>query len=146
MFKLFLLFILYIKVSSFIILFKQNNIKSINCINNKEGNSNTIHNIFLKYKMKPNDILNYITSIKDYTIITDTDNNKDLYDLMNNSANNVYYFNINNILDKESLLIYLQEKYKHINSGENLWIFYKGFILGDRSVIYNIINKKYNIK
>jgi hypothetical protein len=94
--------------------------------------------------MTPKNMLDVLTSIKEYTIITDNDENKKLVDLLNNINKNVYYINTNNLLDKENIIKYLKEKYSHLETGENLWIFYRGFILGSRNEIYNIIDKTNN--
>jgi hypothetical protein len=94
--------------------------------------------------MKPNDMINLLTSIREYTIITEGDKNKNLEELMLINNMNVYYANVNNLLNKDEVLSYLKTKYSHLDSGENLWIFYKGFILGSRDVIYGIIKKHNN--
>ena len=97
---------------------------------------------FYNLSMKPKDMLDVLTSIREYTIITDNDNNRELSDLLNNINKNSYFININNLIDKENIIEYLKNKYSHLDSGENLWIFYKGFILGSREVIYDIVKKK----
>jgi Flp pilus assembly CpaF family ATPase len=93
--------------------------------------------------MKPNDMIDYLTSIKDYTIITINEKNKDLHEDMINNDMNVYYVNLNNIFDKDKVLDILVKKYKHLSSGEYLWVFYKGYYIGSRDDIYKIISKKY---
>ena len=108
----------------------------------KNNNAPLFDNAIYKLNMKPNDMINVITSIKEYTIITDNNNNKNLEELMIKNDMNVYYININNLLDKDDILSYLKTKYSHLDSGENLWIFYKGFILGSRDVIFSIVNSK----
>ena len=81
-----------------------------------------------KIFMKPTDMINYITSIKDYTIISTNDKNKNLQENMINNNMNAYYVNINNIFDKDEILNILNQKY-----GEhNLWIFYKGSFIGSK--------------
>jgi hypothetical protein len=106
--------------------------------------------------MKPNDLIDYFTSIQDYTIITINDNNKDLYNHMINNTMKVYYLNLNNITDnkivnidfydkeiyKNNIFNILVKKYKNLNSSEYLWIFYKGFLIGSREDIYKVINNK----
>ena len=92
-------------------------------------------------QMSSKNMLDIFTSIKEYTIITDNESNKDLVDLLNTVNKNAYFVNTNNLLDKDDIIKYLKEKYSHLDSGENLWIFYKGFILGSREVIYDIVSK-----
>jgi len=92
-------------------------------------------------QMSPKNMLDVLTSIKEYTIITDNESNKELVDLLNTVNKNAYFVNTNNLLDKENIIEYLKEKYSHLDSGENLWIFYKGFILGSREVIYDVVSK-----
>jgi hypothetical protein len=99
-----------------------------------------------KLTMKPNDMINLLTSIKEYTIITEGNENKNLEQLMLNSEMNVYYVDVNNLLNKDEILSYLKTKYSHLDSGENLWIFYKGFILGSRNVVYGVVKKNNNKK
>jgi len=108
----------------------------------KNNNTPLFTNSINKLTMQPNDMINLLTSIKEYTIITEGDKNKNLEELMLNNKMNVYYADLNNLLNKNEILSYLKSKYSHLESGENLWIFYKGFILGSRDVIYGIINKK----
>ena len=91
--------------------------------------------------MSPKNMLDVLTSIKEYTIITDNESNKELVDLLNTVNKNAYFVNTNNLLDKDNIIKYLKEKYSHLDSGENLWIFYKGFILGSREVIYDVISR-----
>lgn len=108
----------------------------------KNNNTPLYNNGISKLTMKPNDMVNLLISIKEYTIITEGDNNKKLEELMLNNNMNVYYADVNNLLNKDEILSFLKTKYSHLESGENLWIFYKGFILGSRDVIYGIVNKK----
>ena len=108
----------------------------------KNNNIPLFCNSISKLTMNPNDMINLLTSIKEYTIITEGENNKKLEELMLNNNMNVYYADVNNLLNKDEILSYLKTKYSHLESGENLWIFYKGFILGSRNVVYGIIKKK----
>jgi hypothetical protein len=94
-----------------------------------------------KHLMKPNDMINYLTSFKDYTIITTDDNCKSIEDLMIKNDMKVYYVNLNNLLDKNEILDILINKYNNFDSSENLWIFYRGFFIGSRYDIYKIIKK-----
>jgi len=114
---------------------------SINAFINKSMLNNNLLNKNLL--MKPNDMIDYLTSIKDYTIITINEKNKDLHEDMINNDMNVYYVNLNNIFDKDKVLDILVKKYKHLSSGEYLWVFYKGYYIGSRDDIYKIISKKY---
>jgi len=117
----------------------------LSTINSYKCNNTPLYNKNLfTMSMTPKNMLDVLTSIKEYTIITDNDENKKLVDLLNNINKNVYYINTNNLLDKENIIKYLKEKYSHLETGENLWIFYRGFILGSRNEIYNIIDKTNN--
>jgi hypothetical protein len=92
--------------------------------------------------MKPEDMIQYVSSFKDYTIISDNDDNKDLEYLMLKNNLQTYYFNVDNLLNKEVVLDYLFMKYRNYNSGENLWIFHRGFFFGSREDVYSLIKKK----
>ena len=96
----------------------------------------------LKTNMKPNDLINYLTSIKDYTIITIGDKSKNLENLMINKNLKVYYVDLNNLLNKDELLIFLKEKYNTFEVSDDLWIFYQGFYIGCGEDIHSLINKK----
>ena len=108
----------------------------------KNNNTPLFNNGLTKLMIQPNDMINILTSIKEYTIITEGDKNKKLEELMLNNNMNVYYADLNNLLNKDEILTYLKTKYNHLENGENLWIFYKGFILGSCDVVYGIIKKK----
>jgi hypothetical protein len=115
----------------------------ITCIYSFKNNLLFVNNKFKKKLfMKPHDMIDYLTSIKDYTIITVDDKNKVLQDQMINNDMNVYYVNLNNIMDKNEILNILINKYKHLDTGENLWIFHKGYFFGSREDVYKIISKK----
>jgi hypothetical protein len=107
----------------------------------KNNNTPLYSKNFFNIQMSPKNMLDVLTSIKEYTIITDNESNKELVDLLNTVNKNAYFVNTNNLLDKENIIQYLKEKYSHLDSGENLWIFYKGFILGSREVIYDVISR-----
>lgn len=92
--------------------------------------------------MKPNDMISYLTSIKDYTIITVGDDNKDIEELMYKNNMKVYYVNLDNIFDKIEIIEILKKNYKNINSSEYLWVFYRGFFMGSREDINKIIENK----
>ena len=92
--------------------------------------------------MKPEDMIQYVSSFKDYTIISDNDNNKDLELLMLQNNIQTYYFNVDNLLNKGEIIEYLLKKYNNYDSGENLWIFHRGFFFGSREDVYNLIKKK----
>ena len=95
-----------------------------------------------KLYLKPYDLINYLTSMREYTIITDNDNNRNLEELMLINDMKVYYVNLNNLLDKNEVISILKKKYNNIDTAENLWIFHQGFFLGSRDDIYRIVNKK----
>ena len=96
----------------------------------------------LNLNLKSKDMINYLTSIKDYTIITNSDDYKNLEEVMVKNNMNVYYINLNNITDKNEIFYLLKKKYNNIESGEDLWIFYKGFFIGSKTEIDKIIKKK----
>lgn len=98
-------------------------------------------NIIKSLEIPPKSIVDYLTSIKDYTIITDNDKNKDIEELMNKNNINVYYFNINNLLNKNEILDILKYTHNNLETAENLWIFYKGHFIGSRNDALKIINK-----
>ena len=98
-------------------------------------------NIIKSLEIPPKSIVDYLTSIKDYTIITDNDKNKDIEELMNKNNINVYYFNINNLLNKNEILDVLKYNHNNLETAENLWIFYKGHFIGSRNDALKIINK-----
>jgi hypothetical protein len=107
----------------------------------KYNNTPLYNKSLFSMSMNPKNMLDILISIREYTIITDNENDKELVELLNSVNKNTYFININNLLDKENILNVLKEKYSHLDSGENLWIFYKGFILGSREVIYDIVKK-----
>lgn len=89
--------------------------------------------------LKPNNMIDYLTSIKDYTIITVGEANRELENKLGEKEYKVYYVNLENILQYNDILEYLKIKYKNYNSGEDLWIFYKGFFLGSREDINKLL-------
>jgi hypothetical protein len=91
--------------------------------------------------MNPNDMINYLISIKDYTVITKGEKNRNLEELLYKKNIEVYYINIENLLDSKEILEFLQKKYKNIDSIENTWIFYRGHFFGSIEDIYQKINK-----
>lgn len=113
-----------------------------NILGFKPNNMPLFNNNLDKLSMTPNNMINLLTSIKEYTIITEGNSNKLLEELMLNNSMNVYYADVNNLLDKQEILSFLKKKYRNLESGENLWIFYKGFLLGSRESVYSIIKKK----
>lgn len=92
--------------------------------------------------MKSNVMIDYLTSIKDYTIITDTNSNKELEELMIENDLKVYYVNINNLLDKDEILDTLKKNHNNLETAENLWVFHKGFFFGSRNDVYKLIKNK----
>lgn len=98
----------------------------------------------LRLNMNPNDMINYLTSIKDYTIITVGEDYKNLEEHMINNTMKVYYVNLNNVFDKNEILTILKKRYNNIETGEDLWIFYRGFFIGSKEDINRIINSKKN--
>lgn len=92
--------------------------------------------------MRSNYMIDYLTSIKDYTIITDSDRNKELEELMISNDFKVYYVNINNLLNKDEILNILKKNHNNLETAENLWVFHKGFFFGSRNDIYKLIKNK----
>jgi hypothetical protein len=89
-----------------------------------------------------NDLINYLISFKDYTIISEGYKNKYLESLLIENNMNVYYVNIDNLLNKDDVLDFMKKKYRNCNSGDNLWFFYKGFFMGSYDELLEIIDKK----
>lgn len=89
--------------------------------------------------LKPNHMVDYLTSIKDYTIISIGETNRELETKLIEKNYKVYYVNLENIIDYNDILEYLKTKYKNYNSGEYLWVFYKGFFIGSREDLNNLI-------
>ena len=96
-----------------------------------------IYNINKLILTNPNDMINYLTSIKDYTIITKGEKNKNLELLLNEKNIQVNYVNIENLINSKEVFDFLQKKYKNIHSIEYTWIFYKGHFFGSIEDIYN---------
>jgi hypothetical protein len=94
--------------------------------------------------LSPFDQINYLTSIKEYTIITIGNSSKKLEGYMYENGLNVYYVNLDNMIDKDDILKYLIKEYKNYDAGGYLWIFYRGFFIGSRNDIDDIINKRKN--
>jgi hypothetical protein len=125
-------------IGLFLILFSKKN----NAFQNKKIIPDL--NMIKTLSMQSNAMINYLTSIRDYTIITDTDKNKELEELMTENNFKVYYVNINNLLNKNDILETLKKEHNNLETGENLWIFHKGFFLGSRSDVYKLIKNKKN--
>ena len=106
-------------------------------------NKKILPNIHTNIHMKPVDIIKYITSFRDYTIVTNSEDYKDLYYFLKSKDLNIYYANINNMLEKEEILKILQKNYKNFETSANLWIFYKGYFIGSNEIIEKL-KKKYN--
>ena len=81
----------------------------IQCIFTFKNNIVVKNKLNKKIFMKPTDMINYITSIKDYTIISTNDKNKNLQENMINNNMNAYYVNINNIFDKDEILKFVKK-------------------------------------
>jgi len=96
-----------------------------------------IYNINKLRLTNPNDMINYLTSIKDYTIITKGEKNKNLELLLNEKNIQVNYINIENLINSKEVFDFLQKKYKNIHGIEYTWIFYKGHFFGSIEDIYN---------
>ena len=103
-------------------------------------------NINFKSFMTPNEMISYLTTFREYTIITVGNDYKKLEEIMINKKINVYYVDLNNIFDKKDILSFLRDKYNNYDSAEDLWIFHKGFFIGSYNDIIKIIDKKKNLK
>jgi hypothetical protein len=101
-------------------------------------NINMISNLFLERE----NMINYLTSIKDYTIITVGERNRIFESQLLEKNLNVYYVNLENIIDYKDILEYLNKKYIIHDSGGEFWIFFKGFYLGSKEEFDYILNKK----
>lgn len=98
--------------------------------------SNSLSNKYLS--MNSHETLEYITSIKEYTIIAVGDKHKYLQEEMINNNMNTYYINLNNIFDKNELLDILKERYKYFDNSKQLWIFHKNYLIGSKEDVYKI--------
>jgi hypothetical protein len=87
---------------------------------------------------KPNNMIDYLTSIKDYTIISVGNKNRYLENLLDEKEYKVYYVNLENLIKYNDILKYLKLEY---NNNEDLWIFYKGSYMGSIDEINNLLNK-----
>jgi len=95
-----------------------------------------------KLLMNPPEMVNYLTSFKDYTIITHGEQNKILEEKMQQHNMNVYYVNIENLFDKEPIFLFLKDKYRNLYSDDDIWVFHRGFYLGSGEDILDLINRK----
>lgn len=123
--KLFLLFLLMCNVSGFKNIYKHS-----------AKISST------KLFMEPPDMINYLTSFKDYTIITRGYKSTNLEEIMIKNNMQVYYVNIDNLLDKDDIELFLRNKYKNIYYDDDVWAFHKGFYIGSSSDILELIKNK----
>ena len=89
-------------------------------------------------------LIRYITSFRDFTIITDGDKAKDLFAKMEKNKYDTYYMDLNNLVDKNDIIYYLVKKYNTNNSGENIWVFRREFLIGSGEDALKLISK--NIK
>ena len=89
-------------------------------------------------------LIRYITSFRDFTIITDGDKAKDLFAKMEKEKYNTYYMDLNNLVDKNDIIYYLVKKYNTNNSGANIWVFKREFLIGSGEDALKLISK--NIK
>jgi len=103
--------------------------------------SNTLHKnkshfLFFKHSLNMNSenekMISYLTSFRDYTIITVGKDNKKLEEKMLAKNMDVYYLDLNNLFDKDNILDTLNHKY--ITTIDNVWLFYKGEII-DNDII-----------
>jgi len=86
-------------------------------------------------------LLRYITSFRDFTIITDGDKAKDLFAKMEKNKFDTYYMDLNNLVDKNDIIYYLVKKYNTNNSGENIWVFKREFLIGSGEDALKLISK-----
>jgi hypothetical protein len=107
--------------------------------NNINSYNPSIYNTLNKITLKPENVLSYLTSLKEYTIIGKGENDN-IENLINSTKLNGCYINIDNLLDNDNIYSFLK-KYKSINNIDYLWCFYKGFYIGNGEDLYNLINK-----
>jgi hypothetical protein len=91
--------------------------------------------------MNPKDLIKYITSFKDYTIITDSEKYMNLYYLIESKKTNVYYLNVHNMIDSDEILETLKNDYNSFDMNDNLWIFFKGHFIGSNEIIEKLNSK-----
>lgn len=90
--------------------------------------------------MDSNDMVKYLISMREYTIITDNNDDIKIKYLMENNNMNVYYYNLNNLYDKDKILNILKNQYNNeLFFDNNLWIFHKGNFIGFKDDIHKII-------
>jgi hypothetical protein len=87
-------------------------------------------------------LIRYITSFRNFTIISEGELGKDLFAQMNEKKYDTYYMDLNNLLDKNDIIYYLVKKYNTKNSGENVWVFKKEFLIGSREDALKLISKE----
>jgi hypothetical protein len=86
----------------------------------------------------------YFISLRDYTIITTGNRNRYIEDIMNINNMNVYYVNIDNLIDNVNFKNFLKNKYNYVNSSnesDNVWIFYRGDYVASKNDFMNLIQK-----
>jgi len=98
---------------------------------------------------KPKNMINYLTSFKDYTIISIGYKNFDLEKILNEKENKIYYVNLENLLEYDNILEYLEKEYKKYNEkliedytedyAKKLWLFYKGNYIGTEKDIDKLV-------
>ena len=54
---------------------------------------------------------------------------------------NTYYMDLNNLVDKNDIIYYLVKKYNTNNSGENIWVFKREFLIGSGEDALKLISK-----
>ena len=88
--------------------------------------------------MNSDKMIDYLVSIKDYTIICNDDKYKVLEQKMIDNDMKVYYVNLNNIFNKNEIIDILEKKYWYLDNKKKLWIFYNGQFIDFENKIYKI--------
>ena len=113
-------------------------------LNNKFRKTSILNSILNQNELRSLEMFKYFISLRDYTIITTGNRNRYIEDIMNINNMNVYYVNIDNLIDNVNFKNFLKNKYNYINSSnesDNVWIFYRGDYVASKNDFMNLIQK-----
>lgn len=113
-------------------------------LNNKFRKTSILNSILNQNELRSFEMFKYFISLRDYTIITTGNRNRYIEDIMNINNMNVYYVNIDNLIDNVNFKNFLKNKYNYVNSSnesDNVWIFYRGDYVASKNDFMNLIQK-----
>lgn len=113
-------------------------------LNNKFRKTSILNSILNQNELRSLEMFKYFISLRDYTIITTGNRNRYIEDIMNINNMNVYYVNIDNLIDNVNFKNFLKNKYNYINysnESDNVWIFYRGDYVASKNDFMNLIQK-----